>query len=132
MRELRNLVARLTLFPELVEKWPRAPIAAPIAPPSAPIPSDPMLSRQRRPRRLCHHRQRRPRHRPPLQRHRLAALMELPLAQAREMVVDELERAYLAHKLKQHGGNISRVADAIGASRPLVYRLMERHGIRAR
>lgn len=112
VRELRNLVARLTLFPELIEELigaphtPEQPARAPspvaLAGPPAPAPD------------------------------RLAPLMDLPLAQAREMLLEQFERGYLTLKLKQHGGNISRVADAIGATRPLVYRLMDRYGIRAR
>ncbi|WP_437515252.1 sigma 54-interacting transcriptional regulator [Sorangium sp. So ce1099] len=63
---------------------------------------------------------------------RLRRLLELPLPEAREMVLEELERAYLTEKLRQHGGNISQAADAMGVSRQLVHRLIQRHGLRAR
>ncbi|WP_436616626.1 sigma 54-interacting transcriptional regulator [Sorangium sp. So ce1024] len=63
---------------------------------------------------------------------RLRKLLELPLPEAREMVLEELERAYVTEKLRQHGGNISQAADAMGVSRQLVHRLIQRHGLRAR
>ncbi|XXV01644.1 sigma 54-interacting transcriptional regulator [Sorangium sp. So ce1153] len=63
---------------------------------------------------------------------RLRRLLELPLPEAREMVLEELERAYLTEKLRQHGGNISQAADAMGVSRQLVHRLIQRYGLRAR
>ncbi|WP_275936229.1 helix-turn-helix domain-containing protein, partial [Sorangium cellulosum] len=63
---------------------------------------------------------------------RLRRLLALPLPEAREMVLEELERAYVTEKLRQHGGNISQAADAMGVSRQLVHRLMQRHGLRAR
>ena len=36
----------------------------------------------------------------------------------------------LAAKLREYSGNISRVADAIGVSRQLVYRLVDRYDLR--
>ena len=50
--------------------------------------------------------------------------------EARELVVERFERAYLAVKLREHGGNVSRAAQAMGISRQLLHRLMERYGIR--
>jgi DNA-binding NtrC family response regulator len=105
VRELRNLVARLVLFPDLgldlrsapaVEAATRVPAAAP-APAATPAP-----------------------------------VVDLPLPAAREMVMERFERGYLAAKLGQHGGNISRAADAMGVSRQLVHRLLDRYGMRAR
>jgi transcriptional regulator with PAS, ATPase and Fis domain len=55
----------------------------------------------------------------------------LPLREAREMVVEQFERSYLAMKLREHKGNVSRAAESMGVSRQLVHRLMERYGIRA-
>ncbi|EYF00008.1 sigma 54-interacting transcriptional regulator [Chondromyces apiculatus] len=63
---------------------------------------------------------------------RLGRLLDLSLPEAREVVLEELERSYVAAKLRQHGGNISRAADAMGVSRQLVHRLLERHGMRAK
>ena len=40
-----------------------------------------------------------------------------PLAQARQRVVEELERRYLNHVLTEHGGNIGRAAAASGMGR---------------
>jgi DNA-binding NtrC family response regulator len=62
---------------------------------------------------------------------RLDKLLELSLPEAREAVLEELERAYVTTKLRQHGGNVSRAADAMGVSRQLVHRLLDRHGLRA-
>ncbi len=42
----------------------------------------------------------------------------------------EFERDIIARALKENGGNISKTARAIGISRPTLYELMERHGLR--
>jgi DNA-binding NtrC family response regulator len=102
VRELRNLVARLLVFPDLgfdPTEAPPAPAALPAGPPPAAA---------------------------------LAPLLSLPLPAAREMVMERFERAYLAAKLALSGGNISRAADAMGVSRQLVHRLLDRYGMRAR
>jgi DNA-binding NtrC family response regulator len=46
------------------------------------------------------------------------------------MVVEQFERSYVAMKLREHKGNVSRAAESMGVSRQLVHRLMERYGIR--
>ncbi|EYF01958.1 sigma-54-dependent Fis family transcriptional regulator [Chondromyces apiculatus] len=56
-------------------------------------------------------------------------LTALPLREAREMAVEQFERAYISEKLREHGGNVAQAADAMGVSRQLVYRLMERYGL---
>ena len=61
----------------------------------------------------------------------LAQLSALQLREAREMVVEQFERTYVAAKLRENGGNVSRAAEAMGVSRQLVHRLMERYGIRS-
>jgi transcriptional regulator with PAS, ATPase and Fis domain len=61
----------------------------------------------------------------------LGDLVKLPLREAREAVVDQFERTYIAAKVREHGGNVTRAAEAMGISRQLVYRLMERHGLRS-
>jgi two-component system, NtrC family, response regulator len=42
----------------------------------------------------------------------------------------EFERDIIVRALKENGGNISKTARAIGISRPTLYELMERHGLR--
>ena len=41
-----------------------------------------------------------------------------------------MERDLIDRALKENGGNISKTARAIGISRPTLYELMERHGLR--
>lgn len=42
---------------------------------------------------------------------------ELPLAQARAVLVEEFERRYLERMLERHGGNVRRAAEASGIAR---------------
>ncbi len=42
----------------------------------------------------------------------------------------EFERDIIVRALKENDGNISKTARAIGISRPTLYELMERHGLR--
>jgi transcriptional regulator with PAS, ATPase and Fis domain len=58
------------------------------------------------------------------------AVLRLPWREARERIVDYFEASYLAAKLREHDGNVSRAAQAMGISRQLVHRLLARHGIR--
>jgi two-component system, NtrC family, response regulator GlrR len=58
--------------------------------------------------------------------------LHLSLREAREQVILEFEQAYLVAKLREHSGNVSRAAEAMGVSRQFVHRLMSRYGIRAR
>ncbi len=43
--------------------------------------------------------------------------------------LDSLERAAIERALLQHGGNISLAAEALGLSRPALYRRMSKHGL---
>jgi len=64
-----------------------------------------------------------------------AAEMEAPAAAADplppvgSMTMDEIEKAMILKSLRHHGGNISRVAEALGLSRAALYRRFEKHGI---
>jgi len=57
------------------------------------------------------------------------ALVGLPLKEAREVMVEQFERAYIKAKLGEHASNVSRAAEAMGVSRQLLHRLLERYGI---
>ncbi|HEU4532554.1 MAG TPA: sigma 54-interacting transcriptional regulator, partial [Polyangiaceae bacterium] len=132
VRELRNAVARLVLFPELLSELlgPAGGAAAPGATAPAAGAPGPATAAAR----------------PDEaggagesggageggEAERLEGLLELPLPQAREAVMEQFERRYVTAKLRQHGGNISRAADAMGVSRQLVHRLLERYGMRAK
>jgi transcriptional regulator with PAS, ATPase and Fis domain len=59
----------------------------------------------------------------------LDTLMHLPLRDAREEAITQFERHYLRAKLAENDGNVAQTAEAIGVSRQLVYRLIERHGL---
>jgi DNA-binding NtrC family response regulator len=45
------------------------------------------------------------------------------------MTLDEIEKAMILKSLKHHGGNISRVAEALGLSRAALYRRFEKYEI---
>jgi DNA-binding NtrC family response regulator len=45
------------------------------------------------------------------------------------MTLDQVERHMIEQALRQHTGNISRVAKALGLSRTALYRRLERHGL---
>ena len=63
--------------------------------------------------------------------------LELPEAGAGRMpelnlrtVRDKAERAALERALRLHAGNVSQAAEALGVSRPTLYDLMRKHGLR--
>jgi two-component system, NtrC family, response regulator HydG len=101
-RELRNAVARRLALGDL----------APSGPPSNPSPSQPPPGR---PGKAAIATGGDP----------IAAVlsMELPLTEARQRIVDELERRYVAHALETHGGNVTRAAAASGVARRYFHRL---------
>jgi DNA-binding NtrC family response regulator len=45
------------------------------------------------------------------------------------MTMDEIEKAMILKSLKFHQGNVTRVAEALGFSRPALYRRLEKYGI---
>jgi transcriptional regulator with PAS, ATPase and Fis domain len=57
--------------------------------------------------------------------------LHLNLREAREHAIAEFEEAYLSAKLREHAGNVSRAAEAIGVSRQFLHRLIARYGIRS-
>ncbi len=65
----------------------------------------------------------------------MALAMELresskdPLPSAGSMTLDEIEKAMIAKCLHHHAGNVSRAAEALGMSRPALYRRMEKYGL---
>ena len=118
VRELRNTVARLVLFPELLSELftPAKPLDAP---PDTRSPKSVAGAEAEAVE-------------PDPETERMGRLLELSLPEAREAVLEELERKYVAAKLRQCDGNISRAADSMGVSRQLVHRLLDRHGMRAK
>ncbi|RMH42675.1 MAG: FHA domain-containing protein [Deltaproteobacteria bacterium] len=56
----------------------------------------------------------------------------VPYAQARQAAIDRFERDYVAALLAAHDGVVSRAARAAGMNRAYLYRLIQRHGLRAR
>ena len=123
VRELRNTVARIVLFPELVQELVGEKQGAP------PLTAQPE-ARRAQARALKAREEGREAAEP--EEKRLGQLLDLTLPEAREIALSELERSYVTIKLRQHGGNVSRAADAMGVSRQLVHRLMERHGLRGK
>ncbi len=52
-----------------------------------------------------------------------------PLPQPGTMTMDEIEKGMIVKCLAHFDGNLSRVAEALGWSRPALYRRLEKHGI---
>ena len=46
-----------------------------------------------------------------------------------QMTLDEMERAMILKSLEHHNGNVTRVAESLGLSRPALYRRLEKYGI---
>ena len=47
------------------------------------------------------------------------------------MTMEELEKAMILKSMRHHGGNVSRVAEALGLSRAALYRRLDKYGITA-
>jgi DNA-binding NtrC family response regulator len=45
------------------------------------------------------------------------------------MTIDEMEKAMILKAMRQYDGNVSKVAEALGISRPALYRRFEKYGI---
>jgi DNA-binding NtrC family response regulator len=52
------------------------------------------------------------------------------LPEVGRMTIDDMEKAMILKTLEHYGGNISRVAEALGLSRPALYRRFEKYGIK--
>jgi two-component system NtrC family response regulator len=52
-----------------------------------------------------------------------------PLPPVGSMTLDQIERAMIVKSLKHHSGNLTRVAESLGMSRPALYRRIEKHAI---
>jgi transcriptional regulator with PAS, ATPase and Fis domain len=48
------------------------------------------------------------------------------------MTLDQMERAMIANSLGHYGGNLTRVAEALGLSRAALYRRLEKYGLSAK
>ena len=59
-----------------------------------------------------------------------ATRSERGLPEAGQMTLDEIERAMIQKCLAHYDGNLTRVAESLGLSRPALYRRMEKHGLR--
>jgi DNA-binding NtrC family response regulator len=71
----------------------------------------------------------------PWKNERLAEAMTAAMAQtlarrqAQTHTLDDLEREAIQEALARHGGNISKAAEALGVTRPALYRKIEKHGL---
>lgn len=104
VRELRNAVTRLLLFPDVIGDMFDNKGRSTTKRGSGSPPSD--------------------------SHNNVQALLKLSLKEMREVALEQIEARYLGEKLQLHRFNISRMAEDIGVSRTLVYRLLERHGLR--
>ncbi len=62
----------------------------------------------------------------------LVADPRLSYAAAKRRILDEFEHQYLTQLLHVHGGNVSAAARAAQLDRPYMYKLLYRHGLRAK
>src|SRR5262249_17025257 len=70
-----------------------------------------------------------PPHEEPAAASPLGSLVDLPLREARDVVVERFERAYVEAKLRAAGGVVAQAAEAMGVTRQAVYKLMDRYGM---
>jgi DNA-binding NtrC family response regulator len=59
-----------------------------------------------------------------------AAIMDEPYHAAKDRLIAEFEREYLARLSARAGGNMSRAARLANIDRTTLYRLMEKHNVR--
>jgi DNA-binding NtrC family response regulator len=71
----------------------------------------------------------------PWKNERLAEAMSAAMAltrtrrEAQTHTLDDLEREAIQEALHRHAGNISKAAEALGVTRPALYRKIEKHGL---
>lgn len=70
----------------------------------------------------------------PWKNERLAEALTAAMALTRSRrearhTLDDLEREAIQEALARHGGNISKAAEALGVTRPALYRKIEKHGL---
>lgn len=116
VRELRNVMARLVLFPELLHEMFASVGKETNVSAGAPNVDQPPSTRDDEDDDEA----------------RFGKLLEMTLPEAREAVLEQLERKYVMAKLRRYEGNVTRTAEAMGVSRQLLHRLLDRHGIRAK
>jgi DNA-binding NtrC family response regulator len=58
-------------------------------------------------------------------------ISDLPFREAKDRAIQYFHRQYIRHLLEQHGGNISRAAEAAGIQRQYLHRLLKEAGIEA-
>jgi DNA-binding NtrC family response regulator len=59
----------------------------------------------------------------------LERLLSLPFSEARSIVVERFVQAYLSARLRECGGNRSKVAEVMGISRQSVHNLIRKYGL---
>lgn len=59
-----------------------------------------------------------------------AALMAMPLTEAKRLAASEFERRYLVSVMERAGGSVSEGARIAGLDRTNFRRLLQRHGLR--
>ena len=57
------------------------------------------------------------------------SIAEMPFREAKELAIQHFHSQYICRLLEQHGGNISRAADAAGIQRQYLHRLIKEAGI---
>ena len=58
-------------------------------------------------------------------------MAEIPFREAKERAIQYFHHQYIRRLLEQHGGNISRAAEAAGIQRQYLHRLIKEAGIEA-
>jgi DNA-binding NtrC family response regulator len=56
---------------------------------------------------------------------------DIPFHAAKDAVIADFERRYVAAVIREQGGNISSAARAMGVSRQFLYKLLAEHGLKA-
>jgi DNA-binding NtrC family response regulator len=56
---------------------------------------------------------------------------EIPFREAKDRAIQHFHHRYIRKLLEQHGGNISRAAEAAGIQRQYLHRLMKEAGVEA-